>query len=44
MSLVVAGGLVIIAIILIIRNIRNRKGGNKRDPEERKYDDRGNRI
>lgn len=44
MSLVVAGGLVIIAIILIIRNIRNRKGGNKKDPEERKYDDRGNRI
>ncbi len=43
-SLIIAGGLIIIAVVLIIRNISNRRGKNKNDPEQRKYDDRGNRI
>lgn len=44
-AVIIALGLLLIAIVLIVINIRKRKRKDgKKDPEKRRYDDRGNRI
>ena len=43
-AVIIAFLLILIAVVLIILNLRKGKGGNKKDPEKRRYDDRGNRI
>lgn len=44
-AVIVALGLILIAVVIIVISIRKRKRKDgKKDPEKRRYDDRGNRI